>query len=105
MRRPIRIKLVWVWTLLALVLSYSLDLECVFEQHSCRSQVVHQEPGPDCAQPGIAPMPVALLPGTLVVTKPVATVVAHIEAEWAAPDLPRQGWRPVPLGLRAPPAA
>lgn len=105
MNRRTPIKLVWVWTLLALLLSYNFDLECFFEQHSCKTQVVHYEPGTDCTQPGIAPISVALLPATPCIIAPVPLVAIPVEMEWSVPDLPRQPWRAVPLGLRAPPLA
>lgn len=103
MKKVTRIKCVWVWALLALLLSYNFDLECFFEQHSCRTQVVHFEPAPDCTQPGIAPLVAALLPVTPVVTLPRPAVAVDVELEWPLPDVPWQACRLVPLGLRAPP--
>lgn len=94
-----------MWALLALLLSYSFDLECLVEQHSCKTQVVHSEPGTDCTQPGLTPLSVALLPTTPGITVPAPLVVTPVEMEWSVPDLPRQSWRAVPLGLRAPPLA
>lgn len=103
--RRARLKGWWVWALLALLLSYSFDLECLVEQHSCKTQVVHSEPGTDCTQPGLTPLSVALLPTTPGITVPAPLVVTPVEMEWSVPDLPRQSWRAVPLGLRAPPLA
>lgn len=103
--RRARLKGWWVWALLALLLSYSFDLECLVEQHSCKTQVVHSEPGTDCTQPGLTPLSVALLPTTPGITVPAPLVLTPIKMEWSVPDLPRQSWRAVPLGLRAPPLA
>ena len=86
-----------------MVVSYNLDLECFFESHSCRTQVVHFEPGSDCMQPGLATAPVALIATTTFVVVPVARVAYYVEPEWLCAGPPRQLCLAVPLGLRAPP--
>ena len=105
MKRTLKVHKIWLWTLLALVVSYNLDLECFFESHSCRTQIVHFEPGLDCMQPGLTPAPVALIPTTPCVVVPIARIAYHVEPEWPSAAPPRPPCLAVPLGLRAPPNA
>ena len=102
------IRLIWVWALLALLLSYSFDLECLLEHDRCQqqqgqTQTQISELDVSCVQPGLLPAPVALLTTFIalivhapVTVPPAAPFVIALESA-AQPPLC------VPLGLRAPP--
>lgn len=97
----------WVWILLAVLLSYSFDLECLVERQGCTQNVVHVDRASDCTQPGFTPPTifVAVLPSTPSIRIPAPRVVALGSQCWTPMDSPPQTSRSVPLGLRAPPLA
>lgn len=102
---PRNISVVWVWALLAVLLCYSFDLECLIEEQGCAQTILHSERPSDCTQPGIKPSPVPL---AILTTPPRFCLPAWREAtlvavSWAVSASPPPAPRSVPLGLRAPP--
>lgn len=101
-------KTLWIWALLAVLLSYSYDFECLLESQGCLQQQTHQaqaEIDSTCAQPSLMPAVVALLPTCTKVVLPALRAEA-VEPIAALPlEAPPQPQLSVPLGLRAPPLA
>lgn len=106
MTRAQPIKTAFVVVLLAVLLAYNLDFECLLETQSCQRQA----PGiqlelTSCAQPGLLPASVAILPAT---SSFIARALDAVEGELefrSPPEVVLQPPQVIPLGLRAPPAA
>lgn len=94
---------VWVLALLAVLLSYSYDFECLLETHGCQQQNVQVELDSSCAQPSVRPAVAALLPTHTSLSVPAPTTVAQPPLLWVIVDPPSHPPLSVPLGLRAPP--
>lgn len=103
------IKTTWVLVLLAVLVSYSFDFECLLETQTCQQQIqsAHSEPDTNCAQPSLLPavVVVAILPTTSSFFSPVPTTLERVLGQWRNPSVVGQSHRLVPLGLRAPPSA
>ena len=102
--------------LLAVLVSYNLDLECFLESQTCHQiqsghaeceqvQSVHAQLDSNCAQPTALPLLslVAILPPPTDFRPPAPVTVELVECSWVEPELPRIALLSVPLGLRAPP--
>ena len=100
-----KVSIVWVWALLAVLLSYSFDIECLVETQSCAQGIVHLERPSDCTQPGLTPTPllIAVIPASPRVRIPAPRAISPDAVCWTVSDSPAQTSRSVPLGLRAPP--
>lgn len=104
------LKLMWVWALLAVLLSYNYDFECLLETQGCQQlavvQSTHEVVEASCVQPGLTPAVVALLATTTsYVVVPAPVLLQRPSRLWAALPAPEQPPLSVPLGLRAPPQA
>lgn len=81
-----------VWGLLAVLLSYSYDFECLLETHSCRQLAVISsveiELDTGCAQPSLRPMPIALPPSPVRIQAPVATSSVRVPLYQVALECP-----------------
>ena len=108
MRSERKLQTIWILALLAVLMSYSFDLECQVELKSCSQESVHLQSSTDCAQPGLLPsaLSIAILPAKLALKLPTPRVALPLpnlgnRQTQALPPL----WCLVPLGLRAPPLA
>jgi hypothetical protein len=99
-------KMAFVLTLLAVLLSYSFDFECLLETSHCGQQItVQAESDNTCSQPSLLTSPAALLPATSVVAPPASIAVNGDAPGWLLVERSWIKYRVVPLGLRAPPRA
>jgi hypothetical protein len=103
------IKTVCVLVLLAVLVSYSLDLECLLETQTCQQQIqsAHNEPDTSCAQPSLLPavVAVALLQTTSSFVSPIPYTLERVLGQWRERSVVGHSHRLIPLGLRAPPSA
>ena len=102
------IRLIWVWALLALLLSYNFDFECLLESERCQQQgqiqTVTSELEDSCVQPGLLPAAVALLTTFVVLLVFAPLMVPRTAPPLVALESAAQPPLCVPLGLRAPPS-
>ena len=100
--RPIRhITSLWIFALLAILLAYNLDFECMVESPSGR-QACHAQSADNCGAPALG-APVTILPSLLVLIVPSCREVSPV-LPTVGPQ--RKPYRVVlcrPPGLRAPP--
>lgn len=95
-----------VIVLLALLVSYNLDLECLLESQSCQQTAnVSAELESSCSQPTTLAMVVAILPQRTKFSLPVPITVELVRSLKFEPEFAHVSYLLVPLGLRAPPAA
>lgn len=100
------VKIICVLVLLAVVVSYSLDLECFLESQACHQvQITDQELDRSCAQPTTLPVVAAILPAQPYFRLPAPIIVERVTIGWPEPERARRQLRLLPLGLRAPPIA
>jgi hypothetical protein len=92
-----------VLALLAVLLSYSYDFECLLESQGCQQQVLTVEWNPDCAQPGLVPAAIALLPTTSGWRALCPLTVGAAPRLWEVSQPALQPPSCRPLGQRAPP--
>lgn len=101
------IRLICVWALLALLLSYSFDFECLLESDRCQQQGQIQALTSDlddsCVQPGLLPAAVALLTTSIVLVVFAPVTLPRTAPPVVALESAAQPPLCVPLGLRAPP--
>jgi hypothetical protein len=99
----VNLKICFVWALLAVLLSYNLDLECFLETDGpCQS--VCQTSGEDlCLEPSIGSSPPALLPSSFVFRVVSVGVISKVAYHYSDLDLPRSQTLKGTFGLRAPP--
>ncbi len=98
---------VWLWALLASLLSYSFDLECLVEVHSCAQSATLHESTPGVVQSILsqAPLAVALLPTSPDYRIPTPHFTSLLPHYWTKREAPQSFTFFIPLGLRAPPSA
>jgi hypothetical protein len=106
--RPIKATCIIV--LLALLVCYNLDLECLLESQSCQRATpsAHAEldsSSSRCSQPTTLTVVVAILPPQTKWLLPAPITVELVRSPEFEPELARVSYLLVPLGLRAPPAA
>ncbi len=98
--------MVFVLALLAVLISYEYDIECLMESQACH-EIVQGEKLADCTQPSLPSAAtgafVAILPSHTPVTAPPPSIVVTEEAPWSVQALPLVVFQGPPLGLRAPP--
>ncbi len=96
-----------VIVLLALLVSYNLDLECLLESQSCQQTAsVSAEFESSCSQPTtLTVVVVAILPPQTTFLPPTPLTVELVRSLKFEPEFAHVSYLLVPLGLRAPPAA
>lgn len=94
-----------VVALLAVLLSYSFDFECLLEREACQQQLFSLGTDVDsgCSQPTLLPIVVAILPPSTLLSVPAPVVAQESPTLWNALPAPVLAPQLVPLGLRAPP--
>lgn len=101
-QRTRSIRVFWVFALVATLLSYSLDLECLLLSSGC-SQTCQVLSDDDCTAPAVGISP-AILPTPLVLKAPPCRPLARTLAPRTVRRWHYDGAdRCLPLGLRAPP--
>lgn len=98
-------KMALILALLATLLSYSFDVECLLETSHGGREIVAQADLENCAQPTLPALVAALLPSS---STDVPTRQVHVNLIVQGPrpvSRPRVACRAIPLGLRAPPLA
>ena len=93
---------IWILTLLAILLSYSLDFECLLEAKSCQQAAASSNASSTCGEPKVGPSP-AILPEAPIFHGPILLYTAYIPEPTKQVRHPVNDRGAVPLGLRAPP--
>lgn len=98
-------KVAFVLALLATLLTYSFDVECLLETFHGGPEITAHADLENCSQPTLLTAVAALLPTTSIDAPPAELLLEASRNHWRPIEQPWSPYRAIPLGRRAPPLA